>query len=479
MVLLGVAAVIAIFRYVDESAGARGYRVYALFDDAQGLISKSRVVIAGIPVGHIDRISLQGNQARVDIFIDEGVQLHDDARVAMQSASLLGEKILAIHPGDATLATLSDGDQIRVVQEAVGTDQILQTVGEIAENVRDVTRQLQRTFGNDAAGDRMEGALRDLSEALAAVNRTIQANERVVGRTLENIEQVTEEGGPRLVATLENLERVTQDVRGIIEARRPEIDSAIGDVDDTVASIRRASEQLEEVMLDIRSVTDRTARGEGNLGRIAMDETLIDEVEGVAEGLNSLVGGFARLQTIVELRSEYNFLANTLKTYFSLRLEPREDRYFLIQLVDDPRGSLSVSESYVSRTGSPDPGEYQERRVTRSDGLRFTFQFAKRISFATFRFGILESTGGLGLDLHIWKNRLELNTDVFAFGVQELPRVRARLAFEIVNRLWVAAGIDDALNETFDFFMGLQLRFNDQDLRSLLPFLGGAVGGAG
>ena len=47
----------------------------------------------------------------------------------------------------------------------------------------------------------------------------------------------------------------------------------------------------------------------------------------------------------MELRSEYNFLANTLKTYFSLRLEPREDRYFLIQLVDDPRGDISVTET--------------------------------------------------------------------------------------------------------------------------------------
>ena len=64
-----------------------------------------------------------------------------------------------------------------------------------------------------------------------------------------------------------------------------------------------------------------------------------------------------------------------------------------------------------------------------------------------------------------------------SIGVQTFPRLRARLAFEIVNRLWVVAGVDDALNDSADFFMGLQIRFNDQDLRSLLPFLGGALSG--
>ncbi len=478
LVLLGVAAVIAVFRYVDEGSESGGYRVYALFEDAQGLIPKSRVVIAGIPVGSIDRISLEGNKARVDILVDDTVPLHEDARVAMRTESLLGEKVLVLNPGDATLPRLEEGDRIQVVRESVGTDQIMETVSEISQDIRAVTRQLERSFGNDEAGNRMGSALEDLSEALAAVNRTIQANEAVVTRTLADIEQTTSAGGPRLVAALENLEQITSDVRGVISNRRPELDNAVGEVDDTVSSIRRASEQLEEVLADVRAVTDRTARGEGSLGRLTSDETLIDEIEGTAEGLNNLVGGFARLQTIVELRSEYNFLANTLKTYFSLRLEPREDRYFLIQLVDDPRGDISVTETQVTRSGSPDPGEYVERRVVRGDALRFTIQLAKRISFATFRFGIMESTGGLGLDLHIWNDRLEINSDVFAFGVQTLPRVRARLAFEIVNRLWVTAGIDDALNESFDFFLGLQLRFNDQDLRSLLPFLGGALSGA-
>jgi phospholipid/cholesterol/gamma-HCH transport system substrate-binding protein len=338
-----------------------------------------------------------------------------------------------------------------------------------------VTAQLERAFGTDEAGQRMEGALRDLSEALAVVNRTLATNEEVINNILGNIESATEEGGPRLIRILDNVESATEDVQQLLAHNRGDLDQGIGEVDDTIASIHRASEELEGVLSDVREVSGRTARGEGTIGRLTTDETLIDEVEGIAEGVGDLVGGIARLRTIVELRSEYNILANTFKTYFSLRLEPREGRYFLFQVVDDPRGSERVTQTFVRR--SPpipgEPGAYQETRITRSAALRFTVMLAKRVSFATFRFGIMESTGGLGLDLDFFDDRLEINTDLFDFGEQNLPRWRTRFMFEVVSRFWVVAGLDDALNDDRDVFLGLMLRFDDEDLKGLLPFAGG------
>ena len=102
-------------------------------------------------------------------------------------------------------------------------------------------------------------------------------------------------------------------------------------------------------------------------GRLTQDEALIDEVEGVAEGLNNFVGGLNRLQTIVGLRTEYYALANAFKTYFSIYLKPREGRYFLFQVVDDPRGSISVSESIIRQSPPPlfYPNEYRRTEISR------------------------------------------------------------------------------------------------------------------
>ncbi|MBC7171265.1 MAG: MCE family protein, partial [Polyangiaceae bacterium] len=290
MVVAGIIAAIAIFRYVDNrGAAGDGYMVYALVRDAQGLIPQSRVTIAGIPVGYIDEIRLEDGQARVEMIIRKDVPLYEDARLALRSASLLGEKVVAINPGTMTEPQLEDGDQILVIEERVGTEQIMQSVGEIAESVKAVTAQLERAFGSDEAGDRMEGALRDLSEALGTINRTLAANEQAINDIVANIEVTTEEGGPRLIRILENIEAATADVRGVLEENRDDLGRGIGEVDDTIASIHRASEQLEEVLADVHAVTDRTSRGEGTIGRLTSDEALIDEVEGIAEGVGDLV----------------------------------------------------------------------------------------------------------------------------------------------------------------------------------------------
>ncbi|MEM6962928.1 MAG: MlaD family protein, partial [Myxococcota bacterium] len=327
MVLLGIAASVFVYRYVDERAtGEQGYSVYALFSDAQGLIPKSRVVVAGISVGYIEEIQLQGAKARVDIHINDSIILHEDAAVAMRSVSILGESILVIRPGTAELAVLGEGDQISTVSEATTTDEILSNVNDIAINVKAVTKQLARSFGTDEAGERLEGALRDVSEALETVNRVLLDNEPVIGRTLQNVESATAEAGPRLVRILDNVEAATLDVRELVRDNRDDLDGALTQADETVAAINRSAHELEQVLQDVGEVTDRTARGEGTVGRLTSDDVLIDEVEGAAEGINNLVGGLARLRTVVELRSEYNFLANTFKTYLGIRLQPAEDR---------------------------------------------------------------------------------------------------------------------------------------------------------
>ena len=482
LVVAAIIAAILLWRAVDESsAGGHGYRVFTRMNDASGLITKSRVTIAGIRVGTIDRISLEGEHARVDIVIDEGIALYADARVRKESASLLGENLLAINPGTPTERQLVDGDELLGATSTPGMGDIMEDVGAIASSVRAVSHQLETSFGTDEAGRQMASALRNLTEALEGVNRTIQANEEVVDRTLENVEGITDDARPRLEAILENVQAVTEQIREILQHNQGDIDRGLGETDDTIASIHRASEQLEDVLADIGEVTERTAAGEGTVGRLTSDEHLIDEVETSVEGISDVVGAFTRLRTIVQLRSEYNFLSNTFKNYFSFELFPREGRYFLVQLVDDPRGRTEFSTTQVRRSppAAGEPEFYEEQRVTTTEALLFSLQLAQRVYFATFRFGIMESSGGLGLDLHFFDERLAINADIFQFGHSQFPRLRTRLSYEIIDSLFILGGVDDFLNETtIDFFLGAMLQFDDGDLGNLFPFLGGAIGGA-
>jgi phospholipid/cholesterol/gamma-HCH transport system substrate-binding protein len=474
LVIVVVVASILIYRFVDESSGeSNGYRVYAIFDDVQGLVPKSRVLIAGIPVGTIDAIKLEGEKARVDLRINGDVKLYKNALVGQRSASLLGESLLVIRPGGPPAPEMKDGERIAAEPKPTKTDDVIQTVGQIADSVKKVTDQLERTFGTDEGGKQMQSALRNLTEALEGVNRTIKANEEAVGHTLANVDQITSDAVPKIDKILAHVEEVTRNINAIVQQNGGDVSKGLSRVDDTVESIERSAQELEQVMKDVHTVTERTAKGEGTIGRLTKDEAVIDEVQGIVEGVNNVVGPIARLQTIVELRSEYNFLANTFKNYVGLRIQPREDHYYMFQLINDPRGKTTFTQRQVRVSPPPDgqPEFYQETISETKDALRFSLIFAKRLYFATFRFGIIESTGGLGVDFHFLDDHLEINNDVFAIGEQQYARLRVRLAYEVVQRLWIVGGVDDMLNQSRDFFLGAQLRFNDEDLKSILPFV--------
>jgi phospholipid/cholesterol/gamma-HCH transport system substrate-binding protein len=261
-----------------------------------------------------------------------------------------------------------------------------------------------------------------------------------------------------------------------------------------------AIDNLNHTMANVAQMSDKVNAGQGTVGRLLNDDTIANNVEQITEDVRGFVGGITRLQTLVGLRSEYNILANSLTTYVSVQLQSRPDRFFLIQLIDSPRGSRTTSRVFTTTDDPSKPQTVNTETVTTRDNFLFTFQIAKRLFLLggrlalTGRFGIYESTGGIGLDAEVplalasnWFRTLTLNTDLFDFRGNTNPRFKIWAALEFFRHIWIVGGVDDILNERGpgagaltgrDYFFGLQLTFNDDDLRALLTIGGAALVGA-
>ena len=101
-----------------ELWGNHGYEVVAVFNDIGGLKSGSDVVIAGVVVGRVERVSLEDYEARVVLQIEPGLQLHEDAIVSVKTSGLIGEKFIQISVGSAE-ALIKPGGRIRQTESAV------------------------------------------------------------------------------------------------------------------------------------------------------------------------------------------------------------------------------------------------------------------------------------------------------------------------------------------------------------------------
>ena len=460
------------YQFISRDAGTSGgYRVWAYMPDVIGVAPRSRVMIHGVQVGVVDDIGLEDGKAKVVVKMKPEYDLWQDAAIGKSSTSLIGEYYISLTPGTRDFGPkLVDQDEIRNIISEASVQDLQNKVDKILDDVKKVTASLSETVGSDEGQEQIERILKNLAETTEQLNLTVRENRATIRQTLNNVNAITAETRPELARILDNIKAVTQDVSELTaKSDKPNEDS--GELRSTIERVNRASATLESLLKHADNVAARIDRGEGTVGRLTKDEKLIDEVEEVVEGVGELVGGIGRTQTIVGLRTDYNFLANTIKSYVSLRLQPTEDKYYLIEVVNDPRGLTTFEQIDVDTTNPNDPPHYREIRTVTSNAFRFTFQFAKRLGPFTGRFGIKESTGGIGVDLHLLEDRFEVRQDFFGFGEQIVPRWRVALSYEFLSKLWLLGGVDNILSgDRRDYFFGLQLRFNDEDLKSILPF---------
>lgn len=472
MTLLLSGALVFGYRFVSRETGADGgYQVWAYIPDATGIAPKSRVTISGIQVGYLDRIQLEDGKAKVTVQMFPQYELHEDAAIGKRASSLIGESFIVLTPGTEGKPLLDDNDQITRYIEEADVQSLQQQIKVILDDIKKVTESLATSVGGDRGQEQIATILKNLAETTEQLNATVKENRAGLRDAIDNVNAITGQARPEVSEILRNVREMTANVRAFTAGAEPGTDAKPGEIKTTLERIDRASASLESALKHADNVAARVDRGEGTVGRLTRDEALINEIEATVEDVGSLIGGIGRLQTVVGLRSDYNFLANTIKSYVELRLQPAEDKYYLIEIVNDPRGLTRVEQIDVDTTNPNQPPHYREVRQTTENAFRFSFQFAKRIGPFTGRFGIKESTGGIGLDLHLLDDRFELQQDFFGFGESLNPRWRVALAYEFIRKLWLLGGVDHILSDDRrDYFIGLQLRFNDQDLKTILPF---------
>jgi phospholipid/cholesterol/gamma-HCH transport system substrate-binding protein len=126
-VLLGLLAI----AYLSISVGGASYgnhgglQIDAQFDEIGGLTARSPVVIGGVKVGSVERISL-GDDFRpvVALNIDSALKLPDDTSASILTQGVLGNQYIGLEPGGSE-TILKSGDRLNFTQSAVILEKLI------------------------------------------------------------------------------------------------------------------------------------------------------------------------------------------------------------------------------------------------------------------------------------------------------------------------------------------------------------------
>ncbi len=494
-----------------DPAGSNNITLWARFRDASGMPVGSKVVVAGLPVGEITSLEIDGRYAKVRFKVRSDIPVWSSAVVFKKAASLLGDHYLEIDPGSPEGAAdpgtlkpstrLKSGDQITVVVESTSPNELLRRIDQSLPNVdavllsvKDLSEDMRRLVNGPIASvaTRVDDLVQRESQTVRDI---LERADRAVGRIDQiaiDIRAISGGADERVKAILANLEEASAEAKALVAAAKDEV-TQTGD------KLREKLDLVDQVVANTASITEKIDQDKGTLGRLVNDPTIAENVETITDDAKGFLGTLFKMQTYVGLRSEYNVFAGLARHYISIELHTRPDKFYLIEVEKGPRGG------YPTTTLEFDPSVDADnwiRKTTIDDSFRFTFQFAKRFDWLTLRYGVKESTGGVGADadVRMWDRSLRMSVDVFDASFDRFPRLKLAAAFEIFRGIYILGGIDEVLNapdtltirpdssdvpiqfEEFrfgrDVFAGAMIRFNDHDLAALLAVGGSALSGA-
>jgi phospholipid/cholesterol/gamma-HCH transport system substrate-binding protein len=257
---IGAAAVAAIIVLVGAallltgSIFASTYEVDARFPNAVGIGPGAKVLLAGVAVGSVGSLQVQGNSVLVRLDIDDGVVLPSDTAAKIEVQTVLGVTGVDLETGQDWSKPLQPGAVITDTSAPV----------EFFEVRSSATDLLSAT---DAAA---------------------------LGSLVESLAQVTAGKHAEIAAIVNGLDRFT----GTIAARRQQVASLIDAAEQLSGTLAARDHQLASVVDDLDSVVSGLAAHSSQLG------ALVDDTELAAEQTSQLIGrNQPRLQEMLDALS--------------------------------------------------------------------------------------------------------------------------------------------------------------------------------
>lgn len=495
-----------------DRARYASYRIH--FRDISGLSRKAEVKIAGVKVGWVEAVSLMPGQeimVEATVMISREYSLYTDAYAVVHQDGLLGPKYLEIIPGDPLARTLSPGDALSKPSKApVQFDEVLQKVKTIAANMESITDSFKDVVGGPQGKEQLSSIIQNLSQTAERLASFSEIIDRAVGKNETGIDDLFALGTDiRRLATKIEAQIVPAMQTGIDKVSHVldrDFDRIASTLETAAESFEGAAVQARESLQNFNSVVNKVNEGKGLIGKLINEDETYHDLKVAAQGLKNYFAKLDRMQIVFDSHVESmqrpaeNYKFEDAKGYFDVRIHPNDDYFYLVQLVSSERGFVKRKETFKEYNDKCEPVDPDTLDLSDRDKLRFIYakrqdrfyrgairfglQFGKVFKDIALRFGIFDSTVGIGADFNIpfKSERFRWVTSLEAFDFTGWNRLDdRRVHLKWINRVYmfrnvyVTFGADDFVSKhNASAFFGVGIRFGDSDVKYYLPSLSGA-----
>ncbi len=223
------------------------YKTY--LSSTTGLKVGDGVRLAGVEVGGIKKIGLEGDKVRIDFEVKPGTAIRADSVATLRLTNLLGGQFLGLSFGTPGAPLLSPGGTV-LSRDVANIDIIVDNVSELTKDAKLLITDLNR----------------NQNEIMGKLSSVLDENRGSIRGSLANIDSITaklDRGNGSLALLLND---------------------------------RTLYANASEMTANLKNISGKIERGEGSLGKLMKDDALYDNAKGAITGLND---GAREFQQIV------------------------------------------------------------------------------------------------------------------------------------------------------------------------------------
>jgi phospholipid/cholesterol/gamma-HCH transport system substrate-binding protein len=353
--------------------------------------------------------------------------------------------------------------------------------------LQDIGKSIQRatgSFANVDLGGSIDRLVKDLELTSREIRLLVAENRMAVHSAVGNFDRASDALARELPRLADQMNRTLGTIEGILAENRTNVAGS-------TENIREITDKLQTSVDNLNQISGKIASGEGTIGKLINSEEAhqelvktLDSIQGGVETLSGTIGAINRFKIDLDMQAAVlpgidEEDGSGSRSQFVLDIDPQDDfRLYRAGIVNTPQGKRREKTRVVTVTN---PDGTVETTTTRTLEREKSYQATALFGYKTPQdlrlwAGLIESSGGAQVEYPLFDKRLWLSFEAYDFSRpdDEAPHLRLSGRYQLNPNLYVIGGYDDFLESQYDsLFLGGGIRWNDDNIKSLLGLAGG------
>jgi len=236
----------------------RGYHVSTAFANIRELKVGDPVKMAGVPIGHVEKIAIEDKKVRVTMKVNKTTQLRTDSVATLKSPGLLGQQnFVSVDFGTADAPQATEGTVLGSIEQP-DLDALMQKLDHVATGVENITK----SFSGDT-----------INNLLGPITDFVKQNSASMSAMITNAENVS----AQIASGKGTVGKLIYD------------DALYNTAYTTITNLQDATTDIKQVVNDAKSVVAQVNSGQGTVGKLIKDEKLYNETTTAMTNLKEIL----------------------------------------------------------------------------------------------------------------------------------------------------------------------------------------------